>query len=707
MSLQGTIIQTSSGNRILIQGSPLVAGQLASLPAGVQFQPQGGAAVTTPQQPTQGGTTTPQQFQLGALAGGKPLAVGQPTQQVLNIAGNAGQQQQIVIHRTPGPNGTQNQNIYLRTIPSNLIQLQNTTGNTGTTQTPTAALSGQVVLSQPGLQAGQLQLPQGQMATIGQPQVLGGLNMVNNAHSININVLPAPVQNMSGMQTVQGATSGIQGAVNIQPKPSAVAGQQQNVNIPGQGITFQQMQQGGVAGTTATTATAQQQGSVPENSVKWNTVGQNINSQQLNLQQLQSVGLLQAGFSSQTPQVANVAPQQAPASVAQILQTVSATAAKQVTNQTTLQHLGQTGGTVTLANSNALPSGGQQQTLPNLQAGQQMALGAAGQLQTFSHTQQQLPLLKPKQELIQPKKEPCESPSPQIHPSTSTLGAGSTSIGQLTTPRSHVPMASTKPVNIPSMVATAVSSAQQLSSPQVLTMVQTVPGRASGTTTVTTATGTTSTSTAANPSIAALGLKNIHNVVAPPNVNIQNMPQLQVQNLSMPISTAMTTQTVTSASTSAASNVTSKPFTPGPTSVQIHPKVFSLPTSVSPSGQAQPQLQAQPPVQVQASTQLLQSMGQGQQQVKVQTIQLSSSNQELLRKIQEKINQLQASPNRNSELNQKVLQQMVEMQRKIIHEAQRVALQVNFNFWQLYVTDANSLTQFALKNVLFRSVKGP
>ena len=752
MSLQGTIIQTSNGNRILLQGPPLMtaghiaAGQLTNLQAGVPFQPQQSVTSSTA---TTSATPTQQPLNVGTIAasGGKPMAVGvgQPTHQVLNIAGGQpGQQQQIVIQRTPGPNGTQNQNIILRTIPSNLIQFQGSVvpgSSTATTSSggvaggvATAALggqSGQVVFSQgSGIPtAGHIQLPQGQVATIGQPQVLGGLNMVNNAHSININVLPAPLQNIQGIQQAVQSAANLPGSVSIQPKPPAVTNQQQTMTVQAPMVS-QSLSPAPVAtaATTMVTSQLQQQHvQLADNSnIKLNTGGVNVAAQQLSIQQLQSLGLLPANFGQFTTTQAPTSSGTATAplatvnnSVAQILQTVTATAAKQVTNASTSQMH-----TMVLANPAGLqghnatatlqtvpsmgapspavsvaltttPSSGQQlqsqQTLNNLQTGHQVVLGSgAGQLQNIG----QLPLLKP-------KTEPRSIPSPQIPQQLPTPPPPSakTPIVNLT---AGAPLVS--PVQVSAVTqASKVLQTGNIPASISLPVKSHTPNRSRSSTTTTAASSASSAGLPAKPiNINTMGLQNIQNVSAPPNVNIQNMPQLQVKNLSQ-LPTVSGTFPATSQPAITTSTIAHVVTTAS--GIPIRPKSAQIPITVNApqpqrkqqqtqqstkshqkqQQQQQQQQQSQLPIisqtiqgQIPVSqlpTQLAQLQSQlGSQQIKVQTVQLSQHSQELLKSIQAKIKSFLNIKNR-TEIQQRNLQKLMDVQQKILLEGSR-ALQV-------------------------------
>lgn len=721
------ILQTSSGNRILLQAPQLVAsqlatGQLTQLPAGIQFQPasvSSAAGHSTQTASTSGNQTITAAGAIATAHGGKPIAMGQPMQQVLNIAGAApGQQQQIVIQRTPGPNGTQNQNIILRTIPTNMIQFQGSAvSGTATSTTVTPSLgnqAGQVVLSQGALPAGQIQLPQSQVANaVGQPQVLGGLNMVNNAHSININVLPAPLHSLQGIQqTVQNSSVSGPSTVNIQPKPAVTVPNNATVVTHNQSTAQQVSGTSGTASSTMLTS-QQQQVQLADSNIKVEPGTSNMataTAQQLSFQQLQSLGVLPAnlgqvqtaqGTSASDVGGATTAQVSVNSSVAQILQTVSATAAKQV-NMTTPSQMH----TMVLANPSSLrPAPGQtiqalqpqlsnstnvaipasslgqqqQQTLSYIQSGQQVVLGpgTAGQFQNLG----QLPLLKPKQEPLTASSTPAPLPNiPTPPPPPMSVKNPVVNLTVGTPPQTHVsPGTQASKVipsgNIPAIVASAVASSVQMTQSQ--TVVSSVGQFGTATT------STSSTGGAANKQtgVSSTGtLQNFQNMMAPPNVNIQNMPQLQVKNLSQLPATAGSVTT----STSQPTNTSTSPSQ----SVVIRPKGSSTPgTKPAAHGGKEkttlpPNLPIQGPMPVpvnQLQSQLAQLQSQlGQQQVKFQTIQLSAQNQELLKTIQQKIKVFMAIENRTP-AQQKNLQRLLETQQKILTQG-KIALQVRVRF---------------------------
>ena len=234
MGLQGTIIQTSSGNRILIQ-QPMLAGQHINLnQLGHQvLQPQANQAATQQTQAASanttlqlGSATTPVNTSVTGSVNIQPATkanTAPPNVNVLNL--NAGAQQIVI--RAPGTNPAQNQNIILRTFPSNIVQLQ---AGGGQASGQATQIGGQVFMAaQPAqLQAGQLQ--QGQVVgapSIGQPQVLSNL-MSSTPQSMNI--LPATGHTVQAGQNIQHIQGAIQ-AQNIQVQGQNVQVQGQTINI--------------------------------------------------------------------------------------------------------------------------------------------------------------------------------------------------------------------------------------------------------------------------------------------------------------------------------------------------------------------------------------------------------------------------------------------------------------------------------------------
>ncbi len=231
MGLQGTIIQTSSGNRILIQ-QPMLAGQQFNLSQLGQpmLQSQTNQATSQQTQAASGNAT----LQLGAATtpvntsgpgniniqpATKPNTAS-PNINVLNLnaATPAVGAQQFVI-RAPGTNPAQNQNIILRTFPSNIVQLQ---GGGGQAAAQPAQLGGQLFMA-----AQPAQLQQGHVVgapSIGQPQVLS--NVMGNTPQ-GINILPATGNNNNNAQAAQ----------NFQQLPGTI--QAQNIQVQGQNVQVQ------------------------------------------------------------------------------------------------------------------------------------------------------------------------------------------------------------------------------------------------------------------------------------------------------------------------------------------------------------------------------------------------------------------------------------------------------------------------------------
>lgn len=176
---------------------------------------------------------------------------------VVNING-----QQILIQRAPG-----GQNIILRAVP-NVIQIQAPAPQVNQVGGQIAGSQPQLLITQPTgqIQQSQLQVPSNQLSSVGQPQVLGNLNVLNDSQNVNINVniLPAQGQGqgsasqalqqlgqnkvqLAGGQVVQAVQSATQTTpIKILPKSNA-AGTVQGVNV-------QQLQQQLVkpAGTNVT-----------------------------------------------------------------------------------------------------------------------------------------------------------------------------------------------------------------------------------------------------------------------------------------------------------------------------------------------------------------------------------------------------------------------------------------------------------------------
>ena len=143
---------------------------------------------------------------------------------VVNING-----QQILIQRAPAPGG---QNIILRAVP-NVIQIQAPAPGT------VNQVGGQVVGSQPQLlitqptgnvQQSQIQLPQSHIASLGQPQVLGNLNVLNDSQNVNINVNILPAQG-------QGQGSATQALQQLQQNKVQLAGGQVVQTVQNQSTT--------------------------------------------------------------------------------------------------------------------------------------------------------------------------------------------------------------------------------------------------------------------------------------------------------------------------------------------------------------------------------------------------------------------------------------------------------------------------------------
>lgn len=130
VGLQGTIIQTAQGKSILIpnqlQGQQIAVAGLQNLQP-IAVRPP----VNLTQQPSGSGIT--------AIQGTTSNPVSQPQISVLNINP---QGQQIVIQRAPGPG--QPQNIILRTLPSNFIQLQAAAGQPSQISTSQSPILSQI-----------------------------------------------------------------------------------------------------------------------------------------------------------------------------------------------------------------------------------------------------------------------------------------------------------------------------------------------------------------------------------------------------------------------------------------------------------------------------------------------------------------------------------------------------------------------------------
>ncbi len=188
---QGQVIQPGLASTASVQTQPQ---QPAIAPAGIQLQ--------TPQ-------TIQQQLPAGVS--------------IVNING-----QQILIQRAPAP-GSQFQNIILKAVPGqvgqvpNVIQIQ--------APAPNQLQQGQITASQPqvvlapsgtGHVPQQIQLPHGQ--GVGQPQVLGNLNVLNDSQNVNINVniLPAQGQNSASqaLQQLQQNKVQLAGGQILQPAPA-------------------------------------------------------------------------------------------------------------------------------------------------------------------------------------------------------------------------------------------------------------------------------------------------------------------------------------------------------------------------------------------------------------------------------------------------------------------------------------------------------
>ena len=166
------------------------------------------------------------QGQQAATSGGIQLAGNQLPSgvSVVNING-----QQILIQRAPAPGG---QNIILRAVP-NVIQIQAPAPGT------VNQVGGQVVGSQPQLlitqpagnvQQSQIQLPQSHIASLGQPQVLGNLNVLNDSQNVNINVNILPAQG-------QGQGSATQALQQLQQNKVQLAGGQVVQTVQNQSTT--------------------------------------------------------------------------------------------------------------------------------------------------------------------------------------------------------------------------------------------------------------------------------------------------------------------------------------------------------------------------------------------------------------------------------------------------------------------------------------
>ena len=166
------------------------------------------------------------QGQQAATSGGIQLSGNQLPSgvSVVNING-----QQILIQRAPAPGG---QNIILRAVP-NVIQIQAPAPGT------VNQVGGQVVGSQPQLlitqpagnvQQSQIQLPQSHIASLGQPQVLGNLNVLNDSQNVNINVNILPAQG-------QGQGSATQALQQLQQNKVQLAGGQVVQTVQNQNTT--------------------------------------------------------------------------------------------------------------------------------------------------------------------------------------------------------------------------------------------------------------------------------------------------------------------------------------------------------------------------------------------------------------------------------------------------------------------------------------
>ncbi len=251
---QGQVIQQSATNQVTQQTSqttqvlqpqasqPTQILQQGALPAQPQIlaQPPRAAATTqivqqqTGVQPGQmiqpglasTGTVQTQPQQPAIAPAGIQLQTPQTIQQqlpagvsIVNING-----QQILIQRAPTP-GSQFQNIILKAVPGqvgqvpNVIQIQAPAPNQG----QITASQPQVVLapSATGQVPQQIQLPQAQ--GMGQPQVLGNVNVLNDSQNLNINVniLPAQGQNTASqaLQQLQQNKVQLAGGQLIQPAP--------------------------------------------------------------------------------------------------------------------------------------------------------------------------------------------------------------------------------------------------------------------------------------------------------------------------------------------------------------------------------------------------------------------------------------------------------------------------------------------------------
>ena len=200
-SQNAQVLQTSQQSQVAQQQTPVLQNVVNS----PSVQPQ-------QQQPTQQTPGTPGGIQLA----GNQLSSGVS---VVNING-----QQILIQRAPAPSG---QNIILRAVP-NVIQIQAPAPGT------VNQVGGQVVGSQPQLlitqpagnaQQSQIQLPQSHIASLGQPQVLGNLNVLNDSQNVNINVNILPAQG-------QGQNSATQALQQLQQNKVQLAGGQVVQTVP-------------------------------------------------------------------------------------------------------------------------------------------------------------------------------------------------------------------------------------------------------------------------------------------------------------------------------------------------------------------------------------------------------------------------------------------------------------------------------------------
>ncbi|XP_064599639.1 uncharacterized protein LOC135466186 isoform X2 [Liolophura sinensis] len=240
VGLQGTIIQTAQGKSILIpnqlQGQQIAVAGLQNLQP-IAVRPP----VNLTQQPSGSGITT--------IQGTTSNPVSQPQISVLNINP---QGQQIVIQRAPGPG--QPQNIILRTLQPNFIQLQTAAGQPSqisTSQSPILSQISQTPQSQGSIplqpllsssqgqqinllnQAGQLQVgPQGTVTlNIGNQNV--NLPQVPSAGSFQPTQLQAHSQrSLSNQPTLQPSATSLPviSQYSIQPSQSAP----QTSNVPSQ-----------------------------------------------------------------------------------------------------------------------------------------------------------------------------------------------------------------------------------------------------------------------------------------------------------------------------------------------------------------------------------------------------------------------------------------------------------------------------------------